>query len=966
MYVLYNKKNDEYLEFKEKEAISALRNDPENYQTVDEYPYILRNITTGDFKESRGIDVTKNLGDGYEISTNEAWATSDTARWIHKEKSKGWGERRRQELAGFVKGATAGLVDPDKLRFGKQTSLEKELERERLKSGHRTFGEVAGTFAGLGKYGVVGKIAKGATKLGKVGKTLAGKPGQIIGEAAGWGLGYAGATALGKATEETLKEQKVSDIMKNVLGVSAKEGAETAVGTAIALSVLPPLGKAVGLAGRGVGKTYQFLQKAPQALREGFFGVKDSPQRAEKLASVFKEYGQSPDRVLQVAEENLNKMSKDYLDILKPVTTKQEAQARLLLLERDLGKKLEETRKGFEKNLKKFTDSSSTSSLLNILNREKAKFRGLSAKQTYKSYINFLDDAIEEAKTAGMAGVRKHVKQDKAMAVAESTLEKKREGLKKLTSSITKQKKDVKDLEQKTASLNRLRMRKKDALDKINVERKNLHREITDLKKEQSTIANLTKKQHTYFTGQIKTKGLRLNKLGKDLKNLPEEKVALNSMYSKLSGNLTKSKKKLQDLLSEQKRLTAARDESIKEVEKVTKESIRSFPPSVTTPLRTIMKEASDKAHFNKRQGDKAVSKAFSRLYGKVSNLENKIIDKGIMEEMPKVNVGMTFEEVELWSLRRYKRDYHRVKGMSDIIEKSLGKKAGLNYYRMRDIMIAGGGAYAFGLEGAALAYLGALAVQQSQRTGWKYLQTATRLEKMFGFMNKTTSATGLKWAFKKGNKAVEQLEKDSTITPARLFYIMTGRKFSPVDFDIRDYGSEDYYLHDGDQSSLMEDYGGLKNANEYWNKNMQAKQMIASLAPKGFTDRYGKYHPPDKPAMDRFMQTINQGFSYPQFVKAVRNKTLSNQGLQLAMQMYPEQINKFSMAITEGMQNKELAFNDYNYYIQLVAGLNSNKRHLLYESLSAEVKVKNEPALQRKLENKKVYDPMVGTASLS
>ena len=253
----------------------------------------------------------------------------------------------------------------------------------------------------------------------------------------------------------------------------------------------------------------------------------------------------------------------------------------------------------------------------------------------------------------------------------------------------------------------------------------------------------------------------------------------------------------------------------------------------------------------------------------------------------------------------------------------------------------------------------------QLTRTGYRYLQTAKVIDRMNNFTKSVTNPKGLK-NFIKSKKPEDTFGLDSEITMKQLFFMMTGRPMSVDDNNLTDFAEDNYYLEDGDMSSLIEDYGGMKNANEYYKKNMEAKRIVAGLAPQSFTDQYGVEHKPSKLETDQFLKKVNEGLSFPQFMKGFRDKTLTRDGYEIAMLLYPQHLQKVNIAVTQGLQTGELEYKDLHWYLNFVSGFNNIRTNLLYASLDYDIQARvTQQSNRGKLKRKDLHDTFSNSGSV-
>ena len=364
-----------------------------------------------------------------------------------------------------------------------------------------------------------------------------------------------------------------------------------------------------------------------------------------------------------------------------------------------------------------------------------------------------------------------------------------------------------------------------------------------------------------------------------------------------------------------------------------------------TERISAILHNASEKSNFAKLEAKKGVQKRFRNFWKDVSRFEDKIT-----------------KDNQFVSL---KSDLHKTIKLKEQMEKAMSRFENLKFLEWRALLYGASplayGTVGFGLGGSvgAVAGLGIAKIhQQIMKSGYKYLQTARSIDNMRNFMGKVKSVTGINSLLNKK----QALEDKHKIDFKRLMYIMTGRELGVDDNDIRDFPESDRYLHDGDLSSAVEDYGSTQNINDYYQASNQAKQIIASLLPRGFTDKYGKHHPPTKNEMDKYLTTINQGLSFPQFIKSVREKTLTQRGFEIAMQMFPDHVNRLNMNIRKGIQTGGLSTKTTDWYLQFLDSYNSLDRDIMWLAHDLDLKDKMPQPTGGMLNRAKVYDNYTGT----
>ena len=286
---VFGTKDNSYYMLNEKEAIGVLKNDPKNYQVVDDKPYLLRNKNTGDFEEVEGRDVTRMLGEGYNFSTEEDREASQIAKEVRAE--QGFGGDVIDLLRGGAKGFFMGF-DPVKPFIRPKTALGRELEREREKSGYTTAGNILGTLLGFGKIKTAGKLVSMSTRAGA--RMLKGVPGGkavggLIGGASAYSSIY-GATDLAQNVTEGLQKKYVdeedtelSTIMKKASSDTLKGVGETMIGTTVGMGVLGPVGKGVGAVAKLPIKAVGLTKHIPSWLRNIFFKTKEGNKEYTKI-----------------------------------------------------------------------------------------------------------------------------------------------------------------------------------------------------------------------------------------------------------------------------------------------------------------------------------------------------------------------------------------------------------------------------------------------------------------------------------------------------------------------------------------------------------------------------------------------------------------------------------------------------------------------------------------------------------
>ena len=291
------------------------------------------------------------------------------------------------------------------------------------------------------------------------------------------------------------------------------------------------------------------------------------------------------------------------------------------------------------------------------------------------------------------------------------------------------------------------------------------------------------------------------------------------------------------------------------------------------------------------------------------------------------------------------------------------------DFHKAREFLIAlaslgGAGHMLGGGVGTMIGFGSAFGLQLWKQRGYKYLQLANGINSTFRYLENSTIPRGIRSIFDKSNRLAIQLEENSKIGLRQLFYLMTGRKLSLDDNDLTDTGDNDHFLHDGDMSDMMDDYGGTETFLNYNKKNIQAKNIIRSIAPKPYIDQYGVKHPIPKLQMEDFLTTVNQGFSYPQFIKSIREKTLTKKGFDIAMRNYPKYISKFNMALTEGLKSGELLYSDFHWYLQFLKNMNSNLTNVMWMTHDMDMQAQNQqdPATRNQLKRPPLRDSYTGT----
>ena len=512
---------------------------------------------------------------------------------------------------------------------------------------------------------------------------------------------------------------------------------------------------------------------------------------------------------------------------------------------------------------------------------------------------------------------------------------------------------------------------------------------VTSLKRED--FAEKAKKTNLLESKKELTKNLRvLSNKYKKLKAPTVERTAsykrvkrsLEEKITRVANNIKKQNKKIEvlkkDIFNQNQFLkrdvkeysTLFKDQRNLEVRKTLYENQEKFfinrlllknrYAKDKNPLETLLAISGEKSQFEPGKTRNLVQKAFNKFYSKISSFENNVA---------KDLTGTDY-------LKNLKFDSSMNQNLEKVMIRSLKASERLNYRLGRDIFMATIGATGtygaaaglgatsitpFGL--AALAGGGGLAlgIRSILRRGQNFLPLARKIDKMHDFMEKASNVLGVKSLLKNPSS----LEKETGITYEQLFFMMTGKKISEGYFnennDISNYGENDHYIHDGKMSSLLENEIGIEKSNEYNMKNLKTKKIIASLAPKGFRDQFGDYHPPSELKMDEFMTTVNQGLSFPQFVKSVREQTLTVSGFNLAKEIYPTHLNRFNIALTQGLQEKKIDYGDSSWYLQFIENLNSNKANLLYTALDMQQREESGET-GRKLKRQPLYDHFTGT----
>ena len=327
--------------------------------------------------------------------------------------------------------------------------------------------------------------------------------------------------------------------------------------------------------------------------------------------------------------------------------------------------------------------------------------------------------------------------------------------------------------------------------------------------------------------------------------------------------------------------------------------------------------------------------KYFRQAYGIMSDAENKYIEtlsqNKAFKDITK-NLGKDFGN-RFKNFTRNKRRFEVLstfeEPMKDLVRKPLSPFS--NFFLAREAMIAGGiGGVALGRPGIALTALGAGAgLEIARRSGYKFLQTANKIESSANFFRKSKTVQGV-------TNLIEQPASTSLMKASTLGLFFLGKPVKNMEeFDRSIQSLDPLDQVTQGQEDLIEtvgEFGGNRNINTFNNKLVDIKRFILQTKPQPqINPTTGKKHY-DSLEEKVYLKKISNVVSPQGFVRAVKKGEMTHEDYKTFSGFYPEFATNFVVSLTQGVQDGRIKNKKIDQFLSICK--NSDSKDLIYYQL--------------------------------
>ena len=369
----------------------------------------------------------------------------------------------------------------------------------------------------------------------------------------------------------------------------------------------------------------------------------------------------------------------------------------------------------------------------------------------------------------------------------------------------------------------------------------------------------------------------------------------------------------------------------------------------------------------NLRQTTEKLSTAkkyFRQGYGIMSNAENKYIEtishsrafKNLTKSLGK-DFGNRFKNFT-HNKRRYEVLSTFEEPMVDLVRKPMSPFS--NFFLAREAMIAGGvGGIAMGRPGLALTALGAGAgLEVARRTGYKFLQTANKIDSTAKFMRKSKTVQGV-------TNLIEKPAAQTVLNSSALGLFFLGKPVKNMEEFDRELETLDpidqITRGQEDLEDAVSEFGGGRNLNSFNNKLIDMKRFILQAKPiPKINSLTGKKHY-DSLEEKVFFKKLSKVASPEGFVSAVRKGEMTHTDYKTFAGFYPEFATNFVVSLTQGVQEGKIKNKNVDQFLSTCK--NSDSKELIYYQLD---KMNQGSAMQTQPPKRKVNIKAYSEPSIS